>query len=393
MYQDLPIWAYILITLFFTHITIAAVTIFLHRHQTHRSVDLHPVVSHFFRFWLWLTTGMRTRDWVAVHRKHHARVETAGDPHSPQFFGIKKVLFDGVDLYRTEAANPETLEVYGRGTPDDWLEKNIYSARPSLGITLLFIIYFLLFGFIGITIWAIQMVWIPFLAAGVINGVGHWWGYRNFESLDTSTNIIPFGLLIGGEELHNNHHAFASSARFSSRWFEFDLGWHYIHTLQSLGLARVRKLAPRLIIDVNKRRMDLDTVRAVVANRLHVTADYARVVVKKVYKEEKLKATVAKRKLLTSSRKLLSRHESLMDAGAKRKLEELFDQSEALQTVHEFGQRLQRLWQEQSANYEKMLEALQEWCHQAEASGIEVLQEFAVKLRGYTLQQAISYKQ
>lgn len=388
MYHNLPVWAYILITLLLTHITIAGVTIYLHRNQTHRAVDLHPLVSHFFRFWLWLTTGMRTRDWVAVHRKHHAMVETGDDPHSPQFYGIKKVLLDGVDLYRKEIANTETLDHYGYGTPDDWLERNLYSRFSSLGITLLFVIYFLLFGFIGITIWAVQMVWIPFLAAGVINGVGHWWGYRNFESQDTSTNIVPFGLLIGGEELHNNHHAFASSARFSSKWYEFDLGWQYIRTMQSLGLARVKKLAPKLVIDFNKRLADLDTVRAVVANRLHVMADYARLVVKQVYKEEKIKATSAKRRLLASNKRFLTRHASKLDPSAKKRLEELFSHSDTLHTVYEFGQSLQRLWQEKSVNYEHLLESLQEWCNQAEATGIEALQEFAAKIRGYTLQPA-----
>ena len=386
MYNDLPVWAYVLITLLLTHITIAGVTIYLHRNQTHRAVDLHPLVSHFFRFWLWLTTGMRTRDWVAVHRKHHAMVETGDDPHSPQFYGISKVLFDGVDLYRREIVKPETLDQYGYGTPDDWFERNLYSRFNSLGIALLFIIYFLFFGFIGITIWAVQMAWIPFLAAGVINGIGHWWGYRNFASQDTSTNIVPFGVLIGGEELHNNHHAFPSSARFSSKWFEFDLGWHYIRTMQSLGLARVRKLAPKLIIDFNKRLADLDTVRAVVANRLQVMTDYARVVVKRVYKEEKVEATTVKKRLLASNRRLLIKHPALLDASAKQRLEELFNHSATLHTVHEFGQRLQRMWQEKSAGYEHLLESLQEWCNQAEATGIEALQEFAAKIRGYTLQ-------
>lgn len=388
MFHDLPVWAYILITLLLTHITIAGVTIYLHRNQTHRAVDLHPLISHFFRLWLWLTTGMRTRDWVAVHRKHHAMVETGDDPHSPQVYGIKKVLFDGVDLYRKEIINPETLETYSYGTPDDWLERNLYSRFSSLGISLLFVIYFLLFGFIGITVWAVQMLWIPFLAAGVINGIGHWWGYRNYECQDASTNIVPLGVLIGGEELHNNHHAFPASARFSSKWYEFDLGWQYITTMQSLGLARVRKLAPKLIIDFNKRLADLDTVRAVVANRLHVMTDYARVVVKRVYKEEKVEATSAKRRLLASNRRLLTKHPALLDAGAKQRLEELFSHFHTLQTVHEFGQRLQNMWQEKSASYERLLESLQEWCNQAEATGIEALQEYAAKIRGYTLQPA-----
>ena len=388
MFHDLPIWAYVLLALLFTHITIAGVTIFLHRHQTHRAVDLHPAVSHFFRWWLWLTTGMKTRDWVAVHRKHHAMVETVDDPHSPQIYGINKVLFDGVDLYRKEIANPETLDIYGKGTPDDWIERNLYSRHSSLGISVMFVINLLLFGPIGMTIWAVQMAWIPFLAAGVINGVGHWWGYRNFDSEDKSTNIIPFGLLIGGEELHNNHHACAGSARFSSKWYEFDLGWQYIRTMQSLGLARVRKLAPKLVIDLDKRFADLDTVRAVILHRLHVMADYTRVVIKQVYRDEKLKAPVPARKLLSRNKRLLTRLGVAPDTGAQRNLDELFSHSVALETVYEYGQRLQRIWQEQTANYEKFLEALQGWCHQAEATGIGALQEFAIKLRGYKLQPA-----
>lgn len=388
MYSGLPFWAYCLIALALTHITIAAVTIYLHRHQTHRALDLHPIVSHFFRFWLWLTTGMGTKEWVAIHRKHHARVETEQDPHSPQYHSIGKVLFDGVDLYRREARIQETLDNYGHETPDDWMERNIYSRFTYAGVILMFVINVGLFGFIGMSIWAVQMAWIPFFAAGVINGLGHWWGYRNFEPSDASTNIVPFGILIGGEELHNNHHAFASSARFSNKWFEFDLGWHYIKALQMLGLAKVKKLAPQPMINHGKNGADLDTVRAVISNRLHVMSEYARDVVKTVYKQEKIKATIAKKKLLRKSKRLLIQHELLLDSNAKIRLEELFKQSDSLQVVYEFRQRLQALWQEKTASQEKILAALQEWCHQAEETGIESLQEFARKLKGYTLQPA-----
>ena len=388
MFSHLPVWAYILIILGLTHVTIVSVTVFLHRHQAHRALDLHPLVSHFFRAWLWLTTGMSTTAWVATHRKHHARVETEDDPHSPQVLGLRKVLWQGAELYRLQARNRETLAEYGHGTPDDALERHLYRRFPSGGIVLMLILDVVLFGAIGLTVWAVQMLWIPFFAAGVINGVGHWRGYRNFESQDTSTNIVPFGVLIGGEELHNNHHAFPGSARFSSKWFEFDLGWQYIRTMQSLGLARVRKLAPKLVIDFNKRLADLDTVRAIVANRLQVMTDYAHVVVKRVYKQEKIEATAAKRRLLASNRRLLIKHPTLLDASAKQRLDELFSHSATLHTVHEFGQRLQRMWQEKSASYEHLLESLQEWCNQAEATGIEALQEFAAKIRGYTLQPA-----
>ena len=385
MYNDLPVWAYVLITLLLTHITIAGVTIYLHRNQTHRAVDLHPLVSHFFRFWLWLTTGMRTRDWVAVHRKHHAMVETGDDPHSPQYYGIKKVLFDGVDLYRREIARPETLDSYGHGTPADWLERNLYSRFNSLGITLLFVIYFLLFGFIGITLWAVQMVWIPFFAAGVINGVGHFWGYRNFESPDAATNISPLGLLIGGEELHNNHHAFASSARFSSRWYELDLGWIYIRLMQWLRLARVKKLAPRPAFDFHKPHVDLDTVRAVISNRMHVMAHYTRDVVSRVVKEEKARADRASRRLYKRSKRLLTRHEGLLDIHARQRLNDVLEQNRSLRVVYEFSQRLQDIWHQKTASQEKLLQALQDWCRQAEQTGIQALEEFARRLRGYTL--------
>ncbi|OGT64579.1 MAG: aminotransferase, partial [Gammaproteobacteria bacterium RIFCSPLOWO2_02_47_7] len=295
---QLPWWGYVLVILGLTHITVAAVTLYLHRHQAHHAIDLHPVISHFFRFWLWLTTAMITREWVAIHRKHHARVETKDDPHSPQTRGIAKVLFEGAELYKQEALNKDTLRSFGHETPDDWIEHNLYTRYRDFGIVLMLLIDFVLFGFIGITIWAVQMGWIPFLAAGVINGIGHWGGYRNFESPDASTNIVPWGILIGGEELHNNHHAFASSAKFSSHWWEIDLGWSYIRFLNFLGLARIKKIAPKLLVDQQKPEIDLDTVRAVITNRLHIMSRYARVVVTRVYREEKTKANVATRKLL-----------------------------------------------------------------------------------------------
>ena len=385
MFNDLSVWIYILITLLFTHITIAGVTIFLHRYQTHRALELNPVASHFFRFWLWLTTGMRTVEWVAIHRKHHARVETPEDPHSPQVKGIMTVLLQGAELYKHEAGKAETIEKYGFNTPDDWLERNIYYRNNSLGIFIMLILDVALFGIIGVTIWAIQMIWIPFFAAGIINGVGHWWGYRNFEGPDASTNIIPFGVLIGGEELHNNHHAFASSARFSNKWYEFDLGWQYIRLLELLRMARVKKVAPEPLTDLYKQKVDLDTVRAVVTNRLHVMSDYASSVVREVYRQETAKATRAKRQLMRKYRRLLIRHEALLDSAAKVHLAELFHQSATLRVVNEYRQRLQALWQEKTADQEKILRALQEWCRQAEATGVVALQEFSVKLKTYTV--------
>jgi len=382
---QLPWWGYVLVILGLTHITIAAVTLYLHRHQAHHAIDLHPVISHFFRFWLWLTTAMITREWVAIHRKHHARVETSDDPHSPQTRGIAKVLFEGAELYKQEAQNQDTLKSFGHDTPEDWIERNLYTRHRNFGIVLMLLIDFALFGFIGITIWAVQMIWIPFFAAGVINGIGHWGGYRNFESPDASTNIVPWGILIGGEELHNNHHAFASSAKFSSRWWEIDLGWSYIRFLNLMGLARVRKVAPKLLVDRQKPEVDVDTVRAVIANRLHIMSRYARVVVTRVYREEKTKANVATRKLLKRGKQLITRPETRMDAKARIRLEELLRQNHAMQIVYDFGQRLQAIWTEKTATQESLLHSLREWCEEAEATGIEALQEFARSLRTYTL--------
>lgn len=385
---ELPWWGYLIVVLALTHVTIASVTIFLHRHQAHRAIGLHPLLSHFFRFWLWLTTGMMTREWVAIHRKHHARVETDDDPHSPQVRGISKVLWQGVELYRQEAKHGETLRDFGHGTPDDFIERYLYTRFPYTGISLLFLIDFMLFGFIGVTIWAVQMAWIPFFAAGVINGIGHWGGYRNYESPDASTNIVPWGFLIGGEELHNNHHAFASSAKFSSKWWEFDLGWCYIRTLQFLGFARVKKLAPKPAIDTSKVEIDRDTVSAVISNRLHIMSQYTRKVVKQVYKDETARADAATQRLLKRGKQFISRAEARMDATSRRKLDELLRHNQTMQIVYEFRQRLQALWAEKSATQESLLRALQEWCQQAEATGIKALEDFAAQLRCYTLRSA-----
>lgn len=384
----LPWWGYIVVALLLTHITIAAVTLYLHRHQAHRAIDLHPVVSHFFRFWLWLTTAMNTREWVAVHRKHHARVETEEDPHSPQVYGISKVLWEGVMLYKQETVKEETCRQFGHGTPDDWLERHLYLPHRDLGIALMFFLDVLLFGVVGITIWAIQMLWIPFFAAGVINGVGHWGGYRNFETPDASTNIVPWGVLIGGEELHNNHHAFASSARFSSKWWEFDIGWCYIRLMALLKLSRVRKVAPRLMVDKQKRDADLDTVRAVVTNRLHIMSRYARSVVTRVYREEKRRSSLAGRRILRQGKQFITRPDFRMDETARARLEEMLKYYTNMQVVYEFGQRLQALWNEKTASHEKLLQSLRKWCEEAEATGIDALEEFAQNLRCYTLQTA-----
>ncbi len=379
-------WAYLLIGFALTHITIVSVTVFLHRHQAHRALDLHPLVSHFFRFWLWMTTGMVTREWVAIHRKHHAKCETPEDPHSPQTRGIAKVLWEGAELYRAEAANTETLDHYGHNTPDDWLERHIYSAHPTFGVAVMLISDYLLFGFAGVAMWAVQMLWIPLWAAGVINGIGHWWGYRNFETPDASRNITWLGVLIGGEELHNNHHAFASSAKFSSRWWELDLGWGYIRILEALGLAKVKKLAPTAHIVAGKERVDMDTLRAVFANRLNVMANYAREVLLPVLRQEYRCRDGACRKRLRSARRLLVRNPAIMDPKSQSVLEGVLERFSTIRTVYQFRERLQGIWNRSAASHEHLLQALQEWCQQAEATGVQALQDFAQRLKGYSLQ-------
>ena len=383
---QLPIWGYVVVALVFTHLTIVGVTIYLHRCQAHRALDLHPLVSHFLRFWLWLTTGMVTREWVAVHRKHHAFVETENDPHSPQVHGIRKVLLEGAELYRESSKNPEMLERYGHGTPDDWMERNLYTRYSNRGYVLLLIINVALFGFLGLTIWAVQMAWIPFFAAGVINGVGHWSGYRKYQTPDTSTNIVPFGILVGGEELHNNHHAFASSARFSMQWWEFDIGWFYIRLMSAVGLARVKKVAPRPILDPSKRIPDMDTVSAVISNRFHLMAQYARTVLGSVYHEELKRLDTEKQGLLRSARALLSCETSMLSSEARERLESALGETDALQTAYRYRERLQAIWQERSASQERLLQVLQEWCREAEDSGIRALQDFARTLPRYSTQ-------
>jgi len=385
---DLSFWGIIVATLLLTHITIAAVTIFLHRAQAHRALDLHPAVSHFFRFWLWLTTGMVTREWVAIHRKHHAKCETQGDPHSPQIMGIRKVLWEGAELYRQEAKNLETLERYGHGTPDDWLERNIYTRYRNLGMTLMLLINLALFGIAGLSVWGVQLLWIPFWAAGVINGLGHYWGYRNYETRDASNNIVPWGVLIGGEELHNNHHAFPSSAKLSNKRWELDLGWFYIRLLEGLHLARVKKVAPMPRRVPDKQAVDLDTLRAVVINRLHVMADFARSVVVPVLREELQKVDASRRRLLKRGRALLVREETQLDAQDRDRLQDVLQLSQTLRTVYEYRAQLQEVWDRTAASHDKLLIALQEWCTRAEASGIKALQDFARSLRSYSLQPA-----
>jgi stearoyl-CoA desaturase (delta-9 desaturase) len=383
---DLPWWGYVLTALALTHVTIAGVTIYLHRCQAHRALDLHPLASHFFRFWLWMTTGMVTKEWAAIHRKHHAKCETAEDPHSPQIYGINRVLWGGVFLYVKESFNRETLERYGHGTPDDWIERHVYTRFSYMGIIVLLATNVVVFGVVpGALIWAVQMAWIPFWAAGVINGVGHFFGYRNYDVTDASTNIVPWGILIGGEELHNNHHAFASSAKLSAKWYEFDIGWLYIRVLESLGLATVKKVAPRPRFAEPKAAADLDTLHAVIANRYDVLSSYAKSV-KKTYAEElaRLKRWSPRdAEVLRSLRRALVRGHALGPDTAH--LAEALKNSRALATLVAMRQELVALWERSSASKEQLLRQLQDWCRRAEASGVQALVEFSWRLRSYAL--------
>jgi len=382
---DLSLGGLIAATLLLTHVTIVAVTVFLHRHQAHRALTLHPVVSHFFRFWLWLTSGMVTREWVAVHRKHHAACETEADPHSPQVLGIRKVLWTGAEVYREATRDEAMLEQFGRGTPDDWIERNLYSRHSGLGIVLMFVLDLLLFGAAGITVWAVQMIWIPLFAAGVINGLGHWWGYRNFECPDASTNLMPWGILIGGEELHNNHHAHGGSARLSYHWWEFDIGWMYIRLFQTLGLARVRNVSPQTVFRPGKMLPDVDTLGAVLSNRFQVLARYGREVALPVLRQEMAQADASVRGRLRQARAALVRDDSLVNEEARRRLQAALERSGELKVVYQFRERLQAVWNRSAASQKERLEALQEWCAQAETTGIQALQRFAARLRGYSL--------
>ncbi|TDR32357.1 DesA family fatty acid desaturase [Hydromonas duriensis] len=374
----------VIFTLVVTHITIASVTIYLHRHSAHRALDLHPIPAHFFRFWLWLTTGQHTKAWTAIHRKHHAKCETEEDPHSPVTKGLSTVLWQGADLYRMEAKNQETLQKYGAGTPDDWMERHVYTPRTYWGIVFMFMIDFVLFGFAGITIWAIQMAWIPFFAAGIINGIGHFYGYRNFDSPDTSTNISPWGLLIGGEELHNNHHTFATSAKFSNKWYEFDLGWYYIKAMSLIGWAKVKKIQPKAVF-VKNIPVDEHTLESIIKNRYDVMAKYAQSLRQSVKTEiEALRATNASAaKRLSEIRKPLLRDSEHIAGDVAAKVQANITVSPTLEQLYVMRNELSMLWRRSSLSKDELLAHLHDWCDRAEQSGIEALRRFALQLRTY----------
>ena len=379
-------WQVLVTTLVMTHITIVAITVFLHRSQAHRSLDLHPIPSHFFRFWLWMTSGMVTKEWVAIHRKHHAKCETKDDPHSPVAHGIQTVLLRGSELYRAEAKVEETLKKYGHNTPDDWLERHVYTGRSKLGVSLMLIINVLLFGALGLTVWAVQMLWSPIHAAGIINGLGHWWGYRNFEAADASTNISPWGIWIGGEELHNNHHTFPTSAKLSVKPFEFDIGWGYIRALEIMGLAKVRKTAPQLKLGAVRPIADSQTLEALIANRYEVMAQYAANLRKACADElDRLKQQGAQNTERWNEMRLaqrwLHRDDQKIPAEVKALVAKACDQSPSLTKLVTMREELRQLWTRTNVSGEQLVVDLQGWCQRAESSGIAALQDFARTLR------------
>jgi len=379
-YLDWSWWQITIFTLVATHITIAAVTIFLHRCQAHRALDLHPIISHFFRFWLWLTTGMVTKEWTSIHRKHHAKCETVDDPHSPVILGIGTVLSRGAELYKTEAANQETLDKFGHGTPDDWLERNIYSKFSWQGVAIMLIIDVFLFGGIGLTVWAVQMLWIPITAAGVINGIGHFWGYRNYDCEDASKNIIPWGILIGGEELHNNHHTFATSAKLSNKWYEFDIGWMYIQIMSAVGLANVKKIPPKPVLS-DLRPADHNTLEAIIANRYEIMARYSKTLRNFFISEVQHMQVLASH--LSDARTWLAKDESRLSEQERAKLEELMASNAQLRKMIEMRRDLQAIWGRSNATREQLVAQLHAWCQRAEDSGLSSLRDFSLRLRRY----------
>ena len=379
-------WQLVLFTLAVTHVTMVSVTVFLHRHQAHRALDLHPLPAHFFRLWLWLTTGQVTKEWAAVHRKHHARCETEDDPHSPVTHGIDTVLLRGSELYRAEAKNQETLAKYGHNTPDDWIERHLYTPYSWQGVALMMIVNLALFGAAGVTIWAVQMIWIPITAAGIINGIGHYWGYRNFEAVDASTNISPWGIIIGGEELHNNHHTYPTSAKLSVKPYEFDIGWLYIRIMETVGLAAVRKTPPQLRLGAIKPVADDKTLEAVIANRYEVMAQYAKAVRQAVGAElERLKAQggqgSARFAQMRLARRWLHRDADKIPQGIKPELEQAVEQSPALAKFVTMREELRQLWTRTNVSAEQLVVELQAWCKRAEESGIASLEDFSRNLR------------
>ena len=389
-FLDLSAWSIVGVTLLLTHVTIIAVTVYLHRYSAHRSLELHPALKHFFRFWLWLTTAMNTREWTAIHRKHHAKCETPEDPHSPVQKGLATVLRKGAELYMEEAKNPETLRIYGKNCPDDWIERNLYGRFPNAGIVLMLALDLMLFGVIGLTVWAVQMIWIPLWAAGVVNGLGHAVGYRNFECRDAATNLVPWGILIGGEELHNNHHTYPNSAKLSVKWWEFDLGWAWIRLLSLLGLAEVKRTAPIAHRVEGKSQLDMDSAMAILNNRFQIMAQYRRLVIAPLVHQELARADASVRRQLLRAKRLLAREPSLLHEKQHAHIEVALKQSQSLRVIYEQRLALQQIWTRTSSNGHDMLAAIRQWVIEAEASGIHSLREFAGQLKTYSLRPQVA---
>jgi stearoyl-CoA desaturase (delta-9 desaturase) len=379
---NLAWWQVVLVTLGLTHVTMISVTVYLHRHQAHRALDLHPIASHFFRFWLWLTTGQVTKEWTAIHRKHHAKCEQADDPHSPHVHGIKTVLLQGAELYRAESKNMETMARFGHGTPDDWMERHVYTGRSWQGIILMLAVNLALFGVAGLSVWAVQMAWTPIMAAGIINGAGHYWGYRNFEAADASTNISPWGIIIAGEELHNNHHTYPTSAKLSVKPYEFDIGWMYISLMQSVGLAKVKKTPPKLAFGDVRPVADEKTLEALISNRYEIMAGYAKDM-RRAFKDEveAMKARSADAAVIKVAQRWMHRDGDKVPAAAVAHLAMARAASPVLDKMVVMREELRQMWLSRSHTREQLTEDLQAWCHRAEASGIAALQEFSLRLR------------
>ncbi len=379
---DLTWWQIVLFSLAMTHVTMISVTVFLHRHQAHRALDLHPIASHFFRCWLWLTTGQVTKEWAAIHRKHHAKCEQAEDPHSPHVYGIKKVLFQGAELYRTESKNKETMARFGHGTPDDWIENNLYARYSWQGVGLMMIIDLFLFGAAGLAVWALQMAWTPITAAGIINGAAHFWGYRNFEATDHSRNISPWGIIIAGEELHNNHHTYPTSAKLSVKPYEFDIGWMYISIMQAVGLAKVKKTPPKAAYGDIRPVADEKTLEALIANRYEIMATYAKGVRQAARDEfESMKARSADAAMIKAAKRWMHRDEEKVPAAAAPQLAQARAVSPVLDKMVTMREELRQMWLNTSVSRDQLAKDLQAWCQRAEESGITALREFSMQLR------------
>ncbi len=387
---NLSFWGYVILTLAMTQLTVMAVTLYLHRCQAHRGIDMHPFLSHIFRFWLWLTTGMETKQWVAIHRKHHAHCETEQDPHSPQLLGLRTVMWQGAELYRKACKDKATLEKFGKGTPDDWMERNVYTRYPALGLLLMAVLDVALLGFPGIIVWAIQMAWIPLFAAGLVNGLAHFWGYRNYECTDAATNLWPIGIIVGGEELHNNHHTFGTSAKFSVKWWEFDIGWLYIKIFSLLNLVKVRRVATHPVVIKDKTQIDVDTLTALVRHRFQILSRYSKEVMLPIFDVEKAKLKGHASKLFCRSKRALIAADELVDAKARETINAALSGREQLALAYQYRQKLQAIWARTTATQKELIDALQEWCRQAEATGVEVLAAFARRLKTYSVQPKAS---